>query len=282
MRLDHVSVGKTMLVTGEGTRSMEEESLLEGGGRTRVSRRGSVLFRASGPWSHTVISLLQHLERSGFSEAPHVIGQGFDEHGRETLSFIEGDVLHPQPWADDAVPRLGEMLRRLHDATSSFSVPKGAVWRPWFGRTIGRGPLVIGHCDTGPWNIISRAGLPIALIDWEVAGPVRQDIELVQACWLNAQLYDDDIAEKVGLGPATARARQVRMLLDGYGLARNARSGFVDQLIEFAVLDAAAQAIESSVTAESTDPEPLWAITWRTKSAAWILRNRHMLEAILV
>ncbi|MBY5772425.1 aminoglycoside phosphotransferase family protein [Rhizobium laguerreae] len=261
---------------------MEEETSLDGGGRTRVSRRGSVVFRASGPWSHTVISLLQHLERSGFSEAPRVIGRGFDEQGRESLSFIEGEILHPGPWADDAFPRLGDMLRRLHDATSSFSVPKGAVWRPWFGRTVGRGPLVIGHCDTGPWNIVSGAGLPIALIDWEVAGPVRQDIELVQACWLNAQLYDDDIAEKVGLGSATARARQVRMLLDAYGLSQKARRGFIDQLIEFAVLDAAAQAIESSVTAESTDPEPLWAITWRTKSAAWILRNRRMLETVLV
>lgn len=261
---------------------MGEEIFLQGGGRTQVSKLGNVVFRSSGPWSQSVVDLLRHLELSGFSEAPSVIGDGFDEKGRETLSFIDGDVLHPRPWSDEALPELGAILRRLHDVTGLFQIPENAVWQPWFGRSLGAGPLVVGHCDVGPWNIVSRNGLPVALIDWEVAGPVRQDIELAQACWLNAQLYDDDIAEKVGLGSAASRARQMRLLLDGYGLTRNARKGFVDKLIELAILDAAAQAIGSGVTAESKDVEPLWAITWRTKSAAWMLRNRHILDAALI
>ncbi|MBY3424995.1 aminoglycoside phosphotransferase family protein [Rhizobium laguerreae] len=260
---------------------MGNEIVLEGGGRNQVSKLGNVVFRSSGPWSRSVIGLLRYLERSGFSEAPSVIGKGFDEKGRETLSFVAGDVLHPMPWRDEALPEVGAMLKRLHDATNLFQIPQDAIWQPWFGRSLGVGPWVVGHCDVGPWNIVSRNGLPVALIDWEIAGPVRQDTELAQACWLNAQLYDDDIAEKVGLGSAASRARQMRLLLDGYGLTRIARKGFVDKVIEFAILDAAAQAIGSSVTAESKDAEPLWAITWRTKSAAWMLRNRHLLDAAL-
>lgn len=260
---------------------MNDEIPLTGGGRTTITRRGGVIYREGGPWSSTVISLLRHLETSGFVEAPSVVGTGLDERGRETLSFIEGEIVHPAPWNDEALPQLGAMLRRLHGATASFKPVDRPIWRSWFGRDLGEGAFVIGHCDTGPWNIVCRSGSPIAFIDWEVAGPVRADVELAQACWLNAQLYDDDIAERVGLGPATARARQVRLLLDGYGLSSKQRDGFVEKLIMFAVHDAAEQAKEAVVTPETTDAESLWAVAWRTRSASWILRNRRTLEAAL-
>lgn len=261
--------------------AMNDEICLTGGGRTTVTRRGGVVFREGGPWSSTVISLLRHLESSGFTEAPSVVGTGFDERGRETLSFIEGEFVHPGPWSEEAFPQFGMMLRRLHDATASFKPPENSIWRNWFGRNLGEGQHVIGHCDTGPWNIVCRSGLPVGLIDWEVAGPVRADIELAQACWLNAQLYDDDIAGRLGLGSVSKRARQVRLLLDGYGLSRKQRGGFVDKLITFAVHDAAEQAKEAAVTPESNDAEPLWAITWRTRSASWMLHHRQTLAAAL-
>ena len=261
--------------------ALEEEVPLTGGGRTVVSRRGAVVFRAAGPWSGTVISLLRHLEGASFTGAPRVIGTGFDDQGRETLSFIEGDFVHPGPWVDDGVFKIGEMLRDLHEATASFELPSDAVWRPWFGRNLGGQRLVLGHCDTGPWNIVAQNGLPIAFIDWEEAGPVDRDFELAQACWLNAQLHDDDIAERVGLPPATARAKQMRYLLDGYGLSKSERVGFVDKMIAFAVHDAADQAIAHRVTPDSTDAEPLWMITWRVRSANWMLYNRSTLELAL-
>lgn len=89
------------------------------------------------------------------------------------------------------MPALGRMLKELHQATASFVPPADAVWRPWFGRRLGQ-PSIIGHCDTGAWNIIARDGMPMALIDWEEAGPVDPLVELAQACWLNALLFDDD------------------------------------------------------------------------------------------
>ena len=39
----------------------------------------------------------------------------------------------------------------------------------------------------------------MALIDWETAGPADPMIELAQACWLNAKLFSDDVAEREGL-----------------------------------------------------------------------------------
>lgn len=174
---------------------------------------------------------------------------------------------------------VGKFLRSLHDATKTFVLPIDAIWRQWHGRRIGNANC-IGHCDTGPWNIVSRDGKPYALIDWEVAGPVDPIIELAQTCWLNAQLYSDDIAKKVGLASLAERAYHVKLILDGYELPKSKRNNFVDKMIEFAVHDAAVQAEE--VTSNSKNITPLWGITWRTRSAAWMLTNHSTLENSIV
>ncbi|UED35940.1 hypothetical protein [Rhizobium ruizarguesonis] len=77
-----------------------------------------MVYRAGGPWSPTVISLLRHLEQGGFTASPRVVSTGFDDRGRETLSFIEGDFVHPGPWFDDALPQLGAIIRQLHVAAA--------------------------------------------------------------------------------------------------------------------------------------------------------------------
>lgn len=259
-----------------------EEVPLDGGGRSAVWRRGGTVLREARPSSRTVHTLLRHLEREGHEWAPRVLGDGFDARGREVLSFVEGDFVHPGPWAEDAFPLLGRMLGELHAATRTYSPPPDATWAPWHGRELGSDDRVFGHCDAGPWNVVARAGLPVALIDWEVAGPVDPLVELTQVCWLNPQLHSDDIAVAQGLAPLETRARHVRMILDGYELPRAKRAGFVDRLIEFALCDAAAESEDAGVTADTTDAESLWAITWRIRSAAWMQRNKAALQSALV
>lgn len=258
-----------------------EEIPLTGGGRTAVVRKGDTVLRETGPWAVTVHALLRHLEDVGCSRAPRVIGSGFDERGREILSYIEGELVHPKQWTEDALPHIGRMIRDIHQATESFSIPANAVWREWHGRRLGNPDGAIGHCDTGPWNIIARDSLPYGLIDWEVAGPVDPIYDLAQACWLNAQLHDDDVAETQGLPPLKDRARHLCLILDGYELPRAQRLGFVDKMIEFAIHDAADEAIEHRVTPETRDPTALWGVTWRTRGASWMLRHRSTLEAAL-
>jgi hypothetical protein len=155
----------------------EESEILEtpltGGSRSNVVRRGGIVARESGSWAPSVHALLNHLEIAGFEGAPRVIGSGFDQKGREILTYVEGELIHPGPWADTSMSRLGTLMRQLHDATASFRVPDNAIWRPWFGREIGK-PDIIGHCDAAPWNIIARNGEPFALVDWEVAKAVAK------------------------------------------------------------------------------------------------------------
>ena len=92
------------------------------------------------------------------------------------------------------------MLRELHDATTGFSPPTAAVWQDWWGRGLGDHSRAFGHGDLRPWNIMAIDGTPTGFIDWERAGPVDPIWELAQVGWLNAQLHDDDIAERLGLG----------------------------------------------------------------------------------
>lgn len=207
---------------------------LPGGGRTAVSRRGAVVLRAGGPWSRTVIGLLRHLQDAGYASSPRVIGDGIGPDGRELLAFVEGTSAHPGPWPDEVLPRIGAALRDLHRATASFRPPEGAVWREWYGRSLGA-PLAFGHGDAAPWNLLVRPDGGLTLIDWETAGPIDPLIELAQACWLNAQLHDDDIARRQGLADAATRARHLRLIVDGYGLARADRAGLVDRMVEVAV-----------------------------------------------
>ena len=258
-----------------------DEVPLTGGGRNAVWRRGDTVLRETGPWAATVHSLLRHLEVVGFEGSPRVTGSGFDERGREVLSFIEGEFVHPHAWSEQALPGLGRLLRELHVATKSFVVPANAIWRDWHGRRLGVVGTGVGHCDTGPWNVVARNALPFALIDWEAAGPVDPEYDLAQMCWLNAQLHDDDVAERQGLPSLRERARHLCLIVEGYELPRARRISLVDKMIEFAVQDAAAHATEAQVTPDTRDPEALWGITWRTKSAAWMLRHRSVLERAL-
>jgi Ser/Thr protein kinase RdoA (MazF antagonist) len=242
-----------------------------------------------------VHALLRHLEAADFDAAPRVVGTGFNPDGRETLTYVPGDFSGGRPpwtspsagpWSIEACAKLGMMVRRLHDAMSTFQPPAGASWFDWSGEEIGPGPRIISHRDLGPWNIVANGSLPVAFIDWDRAGPVAPLTELAHVCWMNARLYDDVVAATEGLPSPEERARCLRAIVDGYRLdRRGARAGLIDLIIEVAVHSVAEEADEFSVTADSTSqespPELVWAMAWRGRSAAWIFKNRRRLEAAL-
>jgi aminoglycoside phosphotransferase (APT) family kinase protein len=137
---------------------------------------------------------------------------------------------------------------------------------------------VVGHCDAGPWHVITREGVPVAFIDWTLAGPVDPIDEVAATAWWNAQLHDDDVAERNGLPDAASRAHQLALFLDGYRLPAGDRPGLVTRMIEIAIRDCADEAVRAHVTPGSADPAPLWALAWRARSASWMIRHRTLLE----
>jgi hypothetical protein len=268
-----------------------DETILWGGRGSgdalpRARLRDGIVLRESGPWTPGVLAL-RHLEDVGFDAAPRVLGDGLSEDGRETLSFIEGESPHPRACDESSVARVGEILAGLHEATTTFREPPDVEWHSSFLRALPGDDIVIGHGDTGPWNWIARDGTPVALVDWEFAGPVDRMWELAQATWLNAQLHDDDVAQRQGLPPLEVRARQARAILDGYRLDSQRREGFVDRMVEVAVQSARAEAQAHNVEPETTQAVSdsgfpfLWGITWRVRSAAWMLSNRRALESAI-
>jgi len=260
----------------------DDAVVLEGGGRNVVRRRGDVVIRDARPWTPAVHALLRHLENVGFAAAPRLVGSGLDRDGREVLTFIEGEFTEPGPWSLDGAAALGGLLRSLHEATRSFRPPQGAVWFAWHGRDLGGPDRIISHCDVAPWNIVARNGLPIAFIDWETAGPASPLVELAQLAWLNAKLHDDIVAEIEHLPALEVRARQLAAIADGYGLTAMQRRGLLDQIIEFAIVDTAWEADFAQVTPDTTGhPIALWAMAWRARSAAWMIRNRRTLQNAL-
>ncbi|XOK63120.1 hypothetical protein ACJ7K1_08355 [Paenibacillus elgii] len=110
----------------------------------------------------------------------------------------------------------------------------------------------------------------IGLIDWEYAGPVDPLVELARVCWLFL---------KGCLPPLDARARQLRLLVDAYGLPSNQRRLLYDLILEVVVRETAEEAIEAHITPNRQGP--LWGLAWRSRSAAWILRHRAVLQRAL-
>jgi hypothetical protein len=84
------------------------------------------------------------------------------------------------------------------------------------------------------------------------------------------------------LPPLADRARQLAVIVDAYGLTARQRRGFLNQIIEFAICDTAWEADDAAVTPETTAHSiALWAMAWRARSAAWMIRHRGALETAL-
>jgi hypothetical protein len=197
---------------------------LVGGDVNVVVRVGDTVRRPQGP--EAVRALLEWYERIGFDGAPRFLG--LDERGREILSFVEGEpAFAPVPYGDDIVAAIGRLLRRAHDAQEGFVPPV----QDWDDHVPGPGGgEVIGHCDLFWTNVIFRAGLPVALIDWELAAPTSRvlDVALAATYWAGARV-DRQLLEW-GL-PLDRRGERLRMLCDGYGLDAAGRAGLLDELV---------------------------------------------------
>jgi hypothetical protein len=194
------------------------ERRLPGGRSFGAVGVGDEVRRPAQPWTVTVHSVLRHLEDVGFDGAPRV--RGFDEQGRERLSYLSGQTLgESSPWpgwvrSDDALQQVGAWLRRLHDATTTFRPPPDAVW--FTGRTWEQG-CVIAHLDASPWNAVWADDGLVGFVDWDTAGPSRRDDDLAFSALTWVPLLTAEISRAVGFIDEADRRRRLHLLLDAYG-----------------------------------------------------------------
>lgn len=176
-----------------------------------VVRVGDTIRRPPEP-DH-VVELLRWYEQVGFDGAPRFLG--YDDEGREILSFVEGEpAFPPVPSTDEVVVAIGRLLRRAHDAQ------------------LGSGRALLVHGDLFWTNVVFRDGLPAALIDWELAWPGSRVIEVALAATYWAGLRIDEQLDEWGI-PRERRGERLRLLCDAYGLEPEERHGLLDELIAY-------------------------------------------------
>ncbi len=186
--------------------------------------------RVVGQSGQAVRELLLHLEAVGFDGAPRYLG--LDEQGREVLSWMDGDVpLPPYPaWAmtDQALADLGVLVRRLHEATSSFRPAGTMEWATdWADPSGGQ---TICHNDLFPENVVFRDGHVIALIDFAMAAPGRPLWDLAIAAETWGPLGDPARRDQHPVD--LDGVRRLGVLARGYRLGPDRAEELVDVLVE--------------------------------------------------
>jgi hypothetical protein len=204
---------------------------LHGGTLNAVVRIGGTVRRPAGPWTASVHALLGHLRGHGFDAVPEPLG--FDEAGREVLSYIEGETIGwSLPWpdwvrSDATLVAIGSVMARFHRAAAFFSPPAGAIWQSSSpdGPACG-GSRLICHNDMAPYNVVARDGRIVGVIDWDLAGPASAVWDLAFVAWQWVPLHGPMVSAVLGWPEPPERGRRLRLLLDAYGLAD--RDGFID------------------------------------------------------
>ena len=207
---------------------MTGEVVLHGGTANRglVVRVGDTVRRPPRATGGSTVALLDHLERVGFDGAPRHLG--LDEQGREVLTYVPGSAVTPPypAWAltDEALVSVAELLRRYHDAVSTFSPPAGLAWPQPAPALFCRDGLV-SHNDPNMDNIVFRDGRAVALIDFDLASRGSRLWDVAAAARLWVPLRSDPDIDDVRRGRTPAR---LRLLVTAYGLPPDDRAALPD------------------------------------------------------
>jgi Phosphotransferase enzyme family len=175
------------------------ETPLEGGNtHASVVRVGDTVRRPTGVWTPGVHALLRHLEHVGFGGAPRVLG--IDGQGRESLTYVEGEVVWPGHVelvaTGRALQEIGAVVRAFHDAVAGFD----AEGYTWSGRgSDPSGPAqVLCHNDLATWNLV-RSGGSWVFVDWDLAAPGRRAWDLAWAVLSLVPLMPGRVPDDVGV-----------------------------------------------------------------------------------
>jgi hypothetical protein len=172
-----------------------QEQKLPGGNTGGAVRVGDTVRRVPGPWTPSVHALLRHLEAVGFSAASRALG--FDDQGREMLSYLPGEVVgETKPWpgwvhTDAALLQVASWLRDFHAA--------------------------VGHNDAAPYNAAWADGQLVGFFDWDFAAPVTVEWDLALTAFAWIPLHARHIVAAEGFTAFEDRLRRLRLFLAAYG-----------------------------------------------------------------
>ncbi|MBD3920350.1 aminoglycoside phosphotransferase family protein [Paenibacillus sp. PR3] len=204
-----------------------EEEVLTGGNVNHIVRRDNTVLRPTGYWSSSVHELLKHLEKKGFEGAPRFLG--IDDSDREILTFISGEVpgndypeLEPYMWSDETLVNLARLLRRFHDATEGSTLISKGNWQ--LSYVDDREHEVICHNDAALYNVVFQQGTPVALIDFDMAGPGPRMWDIAYSLYTSVPLASFSPDHSTGRTVeyqadlhASERRRRIQLFFESYG-----------------------------------------------------------------
>ena len=242
-----------------------------------MERIGNTVHRPVGPWTPAVHGLLRHLEAVGYEQAPRVLG--FDEQGREVLTWIDGES-GPDGWAkvvnDRGLIAFARLLRDYHDAVASYRPPGTTCWST---KTAGPvGDEVICHGDFGPWNVVWCGSQPIGILDWDHARPAQWLHDVAYALNYVAPFRDDAECVRWLCYPQPPdRRRRLEVFASAYGATDTA--GLVDVVI--AVQEEGIDAVRH-LAEQGHEPQATWVAEGHLDElrdrVAWSRANRHLID----
>jgi Phosphotransferase enzyme family len=220
-----------------------EETMLDGGRTTSgVVRIGDTVRRPRKANSDFVRCLLAHLAVKGFEGVPKALGS--DEAGREVFSFIEGEVPRELAFMGDPTLSVAAgLIRKFHDLSIDL-VAQGSQ----------AGLEVVCHNDLSPCNFVFRAGLPVAIIDFDAAEPGTRAHDLGYAAWLWLNIGSSEIAP-------IEQKRRLRLFVAAYG-------GIAPNNVLSAMM-----ARQSALVAEGHRKGNMAMSDWAARCLEWTRRN---------
>jgi hypothetical protein len=195
----------------------------------RVERVGDTVHRPAYPWTPAVHALLRHLESVGFPYSPRVLG--FDEQGREVLTFIDGES-GPAAWTrvvgENGLRSYARLLRDYHRAVAGWRRDPDLLWSSGIQEPAGQEPEqdpereVVCHGDFGPWNLVWRGEEPVGILDWDFAYPAPARRDVVYAAEYAAPFRSDAECRSLGFPVPPDRRRRLEVFAEAYGLSSTA------------------------------------------------------------
>lgn len=162
--------------------------------------------------------LLAYLADRGFTGAPRPLG--FDEQGREVLTFLAGESIgrrKPRPvwvYAEETLVQVARWMRDCHQVVADFVPPPDVVWRE--GGTWAPG-LIIAHNDATTHNAAWLQGTLTAFFDWDFAGPATPEWDLALTGYSWVPLHARHVVAAEGFTDFADRPRRLSLFLDAYG-----------------------------------------------------------------
>lgn len=188
------------------------------------------VHRPTGHWTKQIHKLLLYLREEGFYFAPNPLG--FDEQGREILSFVKGKTgdypLSENVASTNALISSAKLLRAYHDVSQKF-LNQDLQSLDWMFPS--KNPQeVICHSDFAPYNIVFEGEQAVGVIDFDTAHPGPRKWDIVYALYRFAPFTSPHNED--GFGNIEDQILRACLFCKAYGLPKENRIGIVDLMIE--------------------------------------------------